>query len=233
MYVNFLRQLAITPCVRYEELRSKDKVAALEYHIAHLPLQLELNSLNLNIGGKLHLDTSSPASQQDLVVTIRVEDSKYLDISGHVWSMHLSMGADKVPLMYRRKGPRFYPVRSENCDDECLLRFHVSDQMHRISGNSETLRPWVQSEYAVGNSDTKRLMAMRQRQTELENVRNKAQEELLQFERDKDDAVEDGDQLRVDKLHVKVQEQLQIIDELNHKIEIGNVAMEQVSLLSF
>lgn len=205
-------------------------MAALEYHLAHLPLQVALNGINVDIGGHLHLVTSSPESKEDILITIRVEDSKYLDLEGYVWSAQLLMGHEKVPLLYRRQGPRYYPVKAQKCDDKCLLAFHLSDQMHRISGNTEILRPWVHSGYAVGNSDTKRLFAMRKRQTELETARDRAMEETTRLRLSRDDAIVAGNNALVDELHSKLQEQIAMLNELNHKIEIGLVAMEQVSV---
>lgn len=106
---------------------------------------------------------------------MRLEKSLYYDVQGHVWSAHMTMGPKRVPLLWRPID-HTHPYTANNSCSNCLLRFQLCNQMHLISGNSDVLRPWVQTE--KGNSDTMKLAMMRELGHDLEQRRQMQENDL-------------------------------------------------------
>ena len=98
-------------------------------------------------------------------IQVRIEKALYFDIQGYVWSAHVTIGATRAPLVWRPVNTAVYPYTADNLNDNCLLKFRICNQMHRITGNSEVLRSVSCASLFLGESNLMLQRHLRKRQS--------------------------------------------------------------------
>eukprot|EP00658_Telonema_sp_P-2_P066572 TRINITY_DN55564_c0_g1_i1.p1 TRINITY_DN55564_c0_g1~~TRINITY_DN55564_c0_g1_i1.p1 ORF type:complete len:482 (-),score=116.91 TRINITY_DN55564_c0_g1_i1:130-1575(-) len=116
---------------RYEELSATNKVGALLYHLAHLPLALTVGSIGLELGDAVELcfgqESLGCGRGPGMVIDLEHDNWEYFNIQLELWSFMASIGPRKHPLVRMIPGTR-------------RLRAKLCTILHRIDGNNAVLR---------------------------------------------------------------------------------------------